>query len=113
MDASSDPDSVVLSRHQAQTLRTVISGLKDLGSNEMCMEDSLLLNIKVVRGAKVVWSATADACPGRLTITSAKTNVILDNRNCPFWHVVAAFFPSGAAKATKAESKYCDAPQFG
>jgi hypothetical protein len=113
MDRSSDPTSVVLSRHQALALRTAISGLKDLGSNGMCMEDSLLLNIKIVRDAKVVWRATADACPGRLTIASATTNAILDNRNCAFWHVVASFFPSGAAKATVSEAKYCDASQFG
>ena len=113
MNASSDPSTVVLTHHQALTLRTVIAGLKDLGSNGMCMEDSLLLKITIVTNGKVVWSATADACPGALTITSAKTNVILDNRACSFWHVVDSFFPSGTAVATKTGSKYCNAPQYG
>lgn len=113
MNPSSDPTSVVLTRHQALTLRTVIAKLKDLGSNGMCMEDSLLLRIKIVKNGGLVWSATADACPGSLTISSAKTNVILDNRSCPFWHVVDTFFPSGTANATKSESKYCSSSRYG
>jgi hypothetical protein len=113
MNASSDPSSVVLTQHQALTLRTVIAKLKDLGSNGMCMEDSLLLKIKIVKNGSVIWSATADACPGALTITSAKSNAILDNRACSFWHVVGSFFASGMATATKSESKYCNASQYG
>ena len=113
MNPSSDPTSVVLNHHQVLTLRTVIAKLKDLGSNGMCMEDSLLLKIKIVKDGGVVWSATADACPGALTITSAKANVILDNRSCPFWHVVDTFFPSDTANATKSESKLCSSSQYG
>jgi hypothetical protein len=113
MNESSDPASVVLTRHQALTLRTVISKLKDLGDNGMCMEDSLLLKIKVVKNSRVVWSAAADACPGALSITSPKSNQILDNRSCSFWHVVDSFFPSNLAKATKSESKYCNSSRYG
>ena len=112
MEASSDPSSVVLTHHQALTLRTVIAELKDLGDNGTCMEDSLLLKIKEVKSGKVVWSATADACPGALTITSNKTKVILDNRACSFWHVVDSFFPSGTADATKAGSNSCNSSQY-
>ena len=79
----------------------------------MCMEDSQLLKIKIVRSGKVVWSATADACPGGLTITSATTSAILDNRNCSFWHAVDNAFPSGEATATKTATRDCDASQFG
>jgi hypothetical protein len=113
MNASSDPASIVLTHHQALTLRTVIARLKDLGPNGMCMEDSLLLKIKIVKDAKVVWSATADACPGALTVSSFSTKAILDNRSCSFWHVVDSFFPSGAATATKSESHYCNDSQYG
>jgi hypothetical protein len=113
MDASSDPSSIVLTRHQILALRNAIAGMKDLGSNGGCEEDSLLLKIKIVKDGKTVWSATADACPGGLTITSARTNVILDNRDCSFWHVVDSFFASGSANATKTGTKSCNASQYG
>jgi hypothetical protein len=112
VDASSEPSSVVLTRAQTLALRAAIVGLKDLGSAGGCMEDSLLLKINVVKNGKVVWRATADACPGGLTITSSTTTAILDNRACPFWHVVDSFFPSGTATATKTGAKSCNASQF-
>jgi len=112
MDPSSDPTSVVLSRHQALTLRTVIAKMKNLGFEDTCMEDSLLLKINVVKHGKVVWSATADECPGALAITSAKTSPILDGRSCPFWHVVSTFFVSGTAKATKSQVHGCADSQY-
>ena len=46
-DPSSDPSSVVLTHQQALHLRSAISHLKDMGQNGMCMEDSILLKIKV------------------------------------------------------------------
>lgn len=111
---SSDPTSVVLTHAQALTLRSAIEGLKDLGSNSGCMEDSLLLKIKIVKDAKVVWSATADICPGALTITSATSNAILNNRNCSFWHTVDSDFPAGAATSTKKDAaETCSASQSG
>lgn len=112
--SSSDPSSVVLTHDQALTLRSAIEGLKDLGTDSGCMEDSLLLKIKIVKDGKVVWSATADSCPGALSITSATTNAILDNENCSFWHAVDGDFPSGAASATKSMStETCAASQLG
>jgi hypothetical protein len=109
---SSDPSSVVLTHHQILSLRSAISGLKDMGSNGMCMEDSLLLNIKVVKNGKVTWSAIADECPGGLTITSSTSKVILDNRSCSFWHVVNSFFASGQASATKTDTRICSDSQL-
>jgi hypothetical protein len=104
---SSDPTSVVLTHPQALLLRGAISKLKDLGTNGGCMEDALLLRIHVVKDGAVVWSARADECPGSLTVTSSKTNAILDNLNCSFWHTVDGFFPVGTAKGTKADSSIC------
>ena len=112
MEFSSDPTSVVLSNHQALTLRTVIAKMKNLGFEDTCTEDSLLLKIKVVKHGKVVWSATADECPGALAITTAKSNPILDGRSCPFWHVVNTFFVSGTANATKSQIKGCADSQY-
>lgn len=112
IDPSSDPTSVVLTHHQALTLRTVISRMKDLGFEDTCMEDSLLLKIDVVHHGTTVWSATADVCPGALAITSKTSNPILDDRSCPFWHVVDTFFPSGTAKATKAAINGCAVSQY-
>jgi hypothetical protein len=111
-NGSSDPHSVVLTRHQALTLATVVAGLKDFGGG-MCMEDSLLLKISVVKDGTVVWSATADECPGVLAITSSKANLNLDDRSCSFWHVVDSFFVAGSADGTKSDSKVCVDSQNG
>jgi hypothetical protein len=106
MDGSGDPSSVVLTHHQALTLRTVVAELKDFGGG-MCMEDSQLLKIDIVKDRKSVWSATADECPGVLAITSGTRTLTLDNRSCAFWHVVDSFFAPGTAAGTKADSKVC------
>jgi hypothetical protein len=113
MDPSSEPTSVVLSHHQALTLRTVISNMKDLGFEDTCMEDSLLLKINIVKQGRVIWTATADECPGALAVSSARSSPILDARSCPFWHVVDTFFPSGSAQATTSEINGCADSQYG
>jgi hypothetical protein len=107
-EGSSDPTTVILSHHQALTLRTVISRMKNLGSAGICAEGSLLLKISIAQHGKVVWSAIADDCPGELAITSATSSPILDARWCPFWHVVGTFFPSGVATATKSDNDCAD-----
>jgi hypothetical protein len=112
MDSSSDPVSVVLSHHQALTLATVVSELKDFGGG-MCMEDSQLLKIKVVQDGKEIWSAAADECPGVLDISSGTSTMNLDTRSCAFWHVVNSFFASGAANGTKDGAESCSANQDG
>jgi hypothetical protein len=112
VDGSSDPTSVVLSHSEVHRLRSAISGLKDMGDNGGCMEDSILLKIKFVKNGKVSWSAIADECPGALTITSAKSDPILDNRSCSFWHVVDSFFSASQASATKSDSKICSQSQW-
>jgi len=112
VDGSSDPTSVVLTHHQALTLRSVVAELKDFGGG-VCMEDSLMLKISVEKDGNVVWGATADECPGVLAITSAKANLSLYDRSCSFWHVVDAFFASGTANGTKSDSKVCVDSQDG
>jgi len=112
MDRSSDLTSVVLTHHQALTLRTVVAELKDFGGG-MCMEDSELLKINIVKDGTSVWSATADECPGVLTITSGKTTLNLYNRSCAFWHVVDSFFAPGVANGTKSGSQVCGDNQDG
>jgi hypothetical protein len=107
-NGSSDPTAVVLSNHQALTLRTVISRMQDLGSAGVCAEGSALLKIDVVKQARIIWSATASDCPGALVINSATSNPILDARWCPFWHVVDTFFSSGVANATKLDNNCAD-----
>ncbi|HUZ40698.1 MAG TPA: hypothetical protein VMU68_04820 [Acidimicrobiales bacterium] len=107
MNASNNPTSVVLTHHQVLALRRAIASLKDMSNSGFCAEDSLLLKIKIVNDGNVIWTATADECPGALSISSAKTNVTLYDRSCPFWHVVNSFFPSGAAGGTKTGSKVC------
>jgi hypothetical protein len=101
---SSGPASVVLSQRQMDQLSDQISRLKDMSENVYCMEDSALLDIRVTRDGKVVWSAIGDECPGELRITSTSGNHLLDDRSCAFWHVVNSFFPGGTATATKTDS---------
>jgi hypothetical protein len=113
MNSSSDPSSVVLNHHQVLILHTVIADLKDGADMGMCMEDSQLLKIKIVKNARVVWSAAADECPGVLQITSAKSNLTLDDRSCSFWRVADSFFPSGTANGTKSGSQVCKDSQDG
>jgi len=107
MNESSDPTSVVLTHRQVLALRTAITGLKDMSNGGFCAEDSLLLKIKIVNDGNEIWAATADECPGALSISSAKTNVTLYNRSCSFWHVVNSFFPPGVATGTKTGSETC------
>ena len=107
MEGSSNPTSVVLTHHEVLALQKAIAGLKDMSNSGFCAEDSLLLKIKIVNDGKLIWAATADECPGALSITSVKTNVALYNRSCSFWHVVNSFFPSGVASGTKTGSETC------
>jgi hypothetical protein len=93
-------------------LRTVISHMKNLGFEDFCAEDSLLLTITVVKHGSTIWKATADACPGALAIVSKSSHPILDGRSCPFWHVVNTFFTSGTATATKAQIHGCATSQY-
>jgi hypothetical protein len=65
LDASSDPSKVVLTHDEALKLRTAIAGLKDLGSNGGCQEDSVLLKISVVKNGTIVWKARRMRAPGR------------------------------------------------
>jgi hypothetical protein len=114
MNSSSDPATVVLTRHQALALRRQIEGLNDLGDTSICAEDSQLLVIMVTQVGRVVWSAVADACPGALRISSATSNAILDNRSCSFWHIVNTFFPASQATATKSDgARSCNDSQYG
>jgi hypothetical protein len=106
MDSSSDPTSVVLTHHQALTLRTVIAELKDFGGG-MCAEDSELLKIAIVKDGEVIWSASADECPGELAVASGITTLTLDTRSCAFWHVADSFFAPGTASGTKSGSEAC------
>lgn len=112
MDSSSDPTTVVLSHRQVLTLHTVIAHMKNLGFEDGCMENSLLLKIHVVKHGHLVWSATAEACPGALAISSATSNPILDGRSCSFWHVVDTFFAPGTATATRAQIRGCSVAPY-
>jgi hypothetical protein len=109
---SSGLTSVVLTQHQALTLRTVIAELKDFGGG-MCMEDSQLLKIKIVHKGKLIWSATADECPGVLQINSGASTLTLNDRSCTFWHVVDTFFNAGTANGTKSGSRVCADSLYG
>jgi hypothetical protein len=108
---SSDPTSVTLTLAQARRLRAAIATLKESGG-AVCMEDSLLLKVVIRSGSShhVLWSATADECPGVLSITTAASRIQLDDRSCSLWRVIAGFFPAGTAHGTRAVN-FCVSPQ--
>ena len=112
MSSSSNPDTVVLSASQAKQLHDAIATLKNTDGGT-CMEDELLLKIVVVgpKGRLVRWSATADACPGVLSVEHSKSGALLDVHSCAFWKLVSSFFPTGKANGTKVERRYCSASQ--
>ena len=105
---SSDPVSIVLTRSQARALRSAIASLKLTGGG-MCMEDSTLLKIVVtpVKGGAAFWSASADECPGVLSIIGQSSQATLDDRSCALWRVADSFFPVGEAAGTKQGSRVC------
>jgi hypothetical protein len=108
MNSSSGPVSVVLSRHEALELRSVIASLK-LSSGGVCAEDSQLLRIvvKPAKGGAAFWSAVADECPGVLVVVGRTSQAMLDDRSCALWHVVDSFFPTGEAAGTKQGATVC------
>jgi hypothetical protein len=107
-NGSSDPFTVALSHSQAVALRTDISKLKD-GSEGVCTEDEQLLTISVASSTTttVVWRATADVCPGVLSVVAESGNAQLDDHSCALWQLVRSFFPAGKADATKGAIGYC------
>jgi len=105
---SSDPFTVALSHSQAVALRIDISKLKDAGGGT-CKEDATLLKISVTSSTtkKVVWHASADVCPGILSIASNSEDLQLDDHSCVLWQLVRSFFPAGRADATKGAIGFC------
>ena len=105
---SSDPFTVALSHSQAVALRLDISKLKD-ASGGGCMEDVQLLTISVASSSSktVVWHASADECPGVITIVAKSKSIQLDDHSCALWQLVRSFFPAGKADATKGAIGFC------
>ncbi|HTT59376.1 MAG TPA: hypothetical protein VMF33_04960 [Acidimicrobiales bacterium] len=109
---SSDPSTVVLSAYQALELRASIEGLSTENGNPVCMEDSALLYVKVTHDGKTIWNAIADECPGVLRVTNPASAHLVNDRSCSFWHLVASFFPTNQATATRRDSQsVCADPQ--
>ncbi len=105
---SSHPVTVTLTRAQRDHLAAVIAGLKGAPGG-MCMEDSGLFVITVRRQGSegaLIWRASADECPGTLTITWPGHHAALDARACPLAHAVRALLPAGA-RATRAALSTC------
>ena len=73
------------------------------------MEDSALFVITVRhQGAEgaITWRASADECPGTLTITWPGHHAALDARACPLAHAVRSILPV-SARATRAALATC------
>ena len=107
-ESSSDPISIELSRPDVLKFRKVISDLSNT-SNSMCAEDSTLFKITIVKksGAPITWSATADECPGILTVLSGSSTTLLYDRSCPLETLVASMLPKGKADAVRKQLGSC------
>jgi len=105
---SSQPVSVTLTVTQKKKLRTDIARLRH-SSRGFCMEDSALYKISVTTTARSVpfWSATADLCPGSLTVSTQGHVVTLNARSCPLANLVGSFFAAHTASGTKADLSTC------
>jgi hypothetical protein len=108
-DPSSDPAHVELRASQVRRLRSAIAVLRT-SPGGICMEDSTLYTISVASSAtaKPFWSATADECPGQLTVIFNGRRVLLDARSCPLERLVGSFFPAHMATATTLDLKVCE-----
>jgi hypothetical protein len=108
-NASSDPSHVELNASQVTRLRSAIATLRT-SPGGLCMEDSTLYTITVTSNAsaKPFWFATADECPGRLTVRYSGRQVSFNARSCSLEKLVGSFFPSGTAEATTADLKVCE-----
>jgi hypothetical protein len=108
MDPSSHPVTVTLTSEQRARLSSVIASLKGAPGG-MCMEDSGLFVI-VVRGSgpggAVTWRASADECPGTLTITWPGHHAALDARTCSLTREVRSLLPA-SARATRTALASC------
>lgn len=111
MRGSSDPTSVTLTKSQAVKLRGVISSLSNTGGG-ICMEDSTLFTITTSTKARstatsVKWTASADVCPGVLSVVSGNRHVSLDDKSCVLRSLVGDLLPPGKAAGTRRYLKDC------
>jgi hypothetical protein len=109
MNPSSDPVQVELSATQVRKLQGAIVLLRS-SPGGLCMEDSMLYKISVAPTAngKAFWSATADECPGQLSIRVDGHQIVLNARSCPLEKLVGTFFPPQSASGTKLGLKVCE-----
>lgn len=107
MNPSSGPVTVTLTSAQAARLRADIAALRE-SPGGMCMEDSLLYKLSVTSASgKVIWSATADECPGALVVTSANGQVSLNDRSCTLDTLVSSLLPANRAQGSRRGLKVC------
>lgn len=107
MNASSGPVTVTLTSAQVATLRADIAALRAFPGG-MCMEDSLLYKLAVTSSSgKVIWSASADECPGALIVTSGHTHVSLNDRACGLDSFVSSLLPADKAQGSRSGLKVC------
>ena len=108
MNRSTGPVVVTLNASRVQHLRSAIALLRSAPGG-VCMEDSMLYKISVANKAdgKVVWSASADECPGELVVSRPGASVALNGRSCALDGLVSSFFPGKEAQGTKSGLKAC------
>jgi hypothetical protein len=108
MMQSSGSVRVALNRAQVAKLRDALEQLRS-SPGGMCMEDSLLYKIAVtsMSSGKVFWSASADECPGIVSVTSRDGEVLVNGRSCPLDRLIASFFPLTAAAGTRTGLMAC------
>ena len=104
---SSGPVTVTPTPAQVARLRSDIAALRSAPGG-MCMEDSLLYKLSVTSATgRVIWSATADECPGVLLVTTSHGRVALNDRSCALDSLVASMLPSPGAAGSIEGLKAC------
>jgi hypothetical protein len=103
-----DPTRIDLNASQVTRLRNAIAVLRSSPGGQ-CMEYSSLYTISIAStaNAKPFWIATADECPGELTIKYDGRQVSLNARSCPLESLINSFFPPHTAAGTRLELKVC------
>ena len=108
---SSDPTTVTLTKSEAVQLRKALSSLSNTAGG-VCMEDATLFTLATSFTApgstrSVKWTATADVCPGVLSVVSGTRHVALDDHSCVLRSLVGKFLPARKAAATRLSLKNC------
>ena len=106
---STGPVTVTLTGVQKRRLAGLLDGLA-AAPGGACMEDAALFSIAAsqIAGGPTTWSATADVCPGTLTIHGPRGARSRTDRSCSLVRFIDSLFPAHEAGGTRGYAFVCD-----